>query len=193
MKSKRSFAGLLCFALTVFSVALLPGCGSDDRMPTDTVNNDGGGDDGTPSDGEGPKLSFKKDGTLVDFADANDAAYHKHQFGIWTLVVSVNAPAKGQSFTLTISTLEDEEVRPGTYDCSVAKDESAKVKAKMAYRQGEEWKPELGAPCWITVTELGGVGERVKGTFAGTLVSEKADGAELVLTDGTFDVELGAF
>jgi hypothetical protein len=51
------------------------------------------------------------------------------------------------------------------------------------------WRSAPAAACRITITEIGPIGGRLRGTFSATLPAKKGTDTAVTISDGLFDVE----
>jgi hypothetical protein len=140
------------------------------------------------------RLSFTKDGApvAVDFGEWGTPAYYQETVAGWTLAVVANEVFGTQKryFALNLRATDGNELALGTYPC--APDAAGpKVKGQLTWAEegmARVWKQAADAPCSITITELGALGARLKGTFSATLTPTQGATANAVLADGVFDV-----
>jgi hypothetical protein len=131
----------------------------------------------------------------VDFSRWGTPAYYQNGA---RLVVAANEILgdAARFFSVDLVATGDAKVTTGTYDCSKSAADGAPIAGVITY--GEEsmarvWKSAPGLPCTVTVTGIGAVGGRLEGTFSATLAASKGGAAPVVISDGLFAVERGAY
>jgi hypothetical protein len=195
--TSRLASALLALALT----SPLAACGGDPvadvgSRPDSGAAGTGGGSTAGTGGGSTQKLSFLKDGApfAVDFSKWGTPAYYQKTAAGWALAVVANEVlgTEGRYFSLMLRATDDGELGPGTYACATAPD-GPKVLGEMKYSEANSarvWKQAAGAPCSITVDEIGPVDTgRLKGRFSATLQATKGATEDVVVADGVFDVK----
>lgn len=195
----------LARTLSILTLASLAGCGGDPAESPDAsgaAGTSGAGGTNSGTDGgaagsgsaSGQKIAFLKDGApvAVDFSEWGTPAYYQETVAGWTLAVVANEVlgTGRRYFALNLRATDGKELSVGTYPCA-ADASGPKVKGQLTWAEDgmtRVWKQAEGAPCSITITEIGPLGARLRGNFSATLAPTKGASTNAILTDGVFDV-----
>jgi hypothetical protein len=193
--SRKRSANVQLVRIAALSMVMVGGCGGG-GTETPLAPAARAGSVAVPAAG-GQALRFSKDGAsvAVDFSRWGTPAYYqKGGNTVSRLVVTASEVlgAAGRFVSLDLTARDETVIGPGSYDCAKAAGDGVPVVGTITYAEdsmARVWKSVPPAACRITITEIGPVGGRLRGTFSATLPARKGTDTAVTISDGVFDVE----